>query len=120
MGSFGIVSERVVLDRRHHVTILLRQPITSRAPKHVTAVRRVEDVRKARYSSAADTAVRIQRGGGTWPCEAPATIGLASNGANSIGLHLKPGRCDEALQRPPSQDKRRRPREARSRCLYRA
>src|SRR3989440_6797104 len=51
-------------------------------------------------SFAAHIAVRIERGGGTWPCETPATIRLGGNGAKSIRFAKgEPGRCDRALRR---------------------
>src|SRR4051794_10183838 len=63
-----------------------------------------EVVRNSRYCSAADIAVRIQRGGGTWPYETPATIGRVPKRCQFHRAPLQPGRCDEALHRPPSQD----------------
>src|SRR3954451_16832337 len=59
------------------------------------------------YPPGRDIAVRIQRGGGTWPCETPATTVVFiddENGANSIRPPaVGPGRCGEAARRPPSQ-----------------
>jgi hypothetical protein len=57
-----------------------------------------------------DIAVRIQRGGGKWPYEAPATIGatsVAKKGAKSIRFEFEPERCDEALHRALVTDIRR-------------
>src|ERR1041384_5895374 len=60
--------------------------------------RPVQRAFRAAILSGHDIAVRIQRGGGTWPCEAPATTRTGEsrdeNGANSIGLQKKSGRCD--------------------------
>src|SRR2546421_4330803 len=83
-GRFGIGSQRVVDWRRHREGFY---PRPGRPPASL-------------YPSPLHIAVRIERGGGTWPCETPATIRLGGNGAKSIRLAKgEPGRCDRALRR---------------------
>src|SRR3954454_20775782 len=92
-GRFGMAASKRVVDHRRHGALILS------VAKDSTRAGRNLNQSGGSVSSRLDIAVRIQRGGGTWPYETPATIDSPEPATRTVPIpsgHQKLGLGDVA------------------------